>query len=82
MPRTLLVVIPIVVFATAGCSAAAGVDVQTSTVVPLESQAAREGKVWVCHRGRWQEVGEPAAAAHSRHGDEVSQGRRSRGTSC
>jgi len=71
-----------IALALAGCSARAGVDIQASTVVPLESRAADEGKIWVCHRGRWQEVGEPAAAGHSRHGDALSEARRSSGSSC
>jgi hypothetical protein len=47
--------------------------------------APAEGKVWVCHGNRntrWQQVSERAAAAHRRHGDQVSTGNRRAGGTC
>ena len=56
-----------------GCSASVGVsgDVEAG-VVAAEERDEGSDRVWVCHRGRWQEVAAPASDAHSRHGDRVS----------
>lgn len=65
--------------ALTACSARAGVEVQPTVVA---SSNAEDGKIWVCHRGSWQEVGAPAGAAHQRHGDQLSESPRRRGGSC
>ena len=57
----------------AGCSVSAGVAVEPQVgIVEIEDNDPGSDRVWVCHQGRWQEVGAPAANAHSRHGDRVS----------
>jgi len=67
----------------AGCSARAGVVVGPQpTVVDAGENASGTDRVWVCHRGRWREVGAPAANGHSRHGDRVSTAPREARASC
>ncbi len=57
----------------AGCAARGSVAVGPEVAVVQSSAHAPEAdRVWVCHRGRWQEVAAPAADAHRRHGDRVS----------
>lgn len=59
----------------AGCAARASVAVEPEVAIVRSSSSAHVPKgnhVWVCHRGRWQEVATPAANAHRRHGDRVS----------
>jgi hypothetical protein len=64
----------------AACSARADVEVgPQAAVVGSEAEADR---AWVCHQGRWQEVGSPAAGAHRRHGDRVSTAPREARASC
>ncbi|MDX1494543.1 MAG: hypothetical protein R3253_10815 [Longimicrobiales bacterium] len=64
----------------AACSARAGVEVQPSVVA---GAGGSDGdKIWVCHRGTWQEVGAPAGSAHERHGDRISEAPRRAGGSC
>lgn len=61
------------------CSAHAGVDVGPQVAI---AEADGADRVWVCHRGRWQAVGAPAADAHAGHGDRVSTTRRPERSSC
>ena len=63
----------------AGCSGRAGVEVGPQVAI---ASAEGSDRVWVCHRGRWQEVGAPAADAHGRHGDRVSTAPRPDRGSC
>ena len=57
----------------AGCSVRAGVAVDPQVgIVETEDDNPGSDRIWVCHQGRWQEVGAPAGNAHSRHGDRVS----------
>lgn len=65
--------------AMAACSARAGVEVRPAIVAGGDGD---DGKIWVCHRGRWQEVGAPAGAAHERHGDRISESPRRAGRGC
>jgi hypothetical protein len=61
-------------FLLAGCAARATVAVEPEVAIVQSSSAhvPTGNHVWVCHRGRWQEVATPAAEAHRRHGDRVS----------
>lgn len=78
-------------FGLGGCAAQASVPVERApvevaaeTVIdPAEARLyeSRE-KVWVCHRGRWQDISGAAAAAHMRHGDVVSEVARERLAGC
>ena len=63
----------------AGCSSKAGVEVGPQVAIV---GAEGSDRVWVCHRGRWQEVAAPAADAHGRHGDRVSTAPRRDRESC
>lgn len=65
--------------ALTACSARAGVEVQPAVVASGNTEG---GKIWVCHRGSWQEVGAPAGPAHQRHGDRVSESPRAHGERC
>ena len=50
--------------ALAGCSARSGVAVEPRiAVVEVQTSDPDSNRVWVCHRGRWQEVAAPAAGA-------------------
>jgi hypothetical protein len=64
----------------AACSARADVEVGPQAAI-VGSEAGAD-RVWVCHQGRWQEVGSPAAGAHRRHGDPVSTAPREARASC
>jgi hypothetical protein len=67
----------------AACSARADVEVgPQAAIVGSEAEGAGADRVWVCHQGRWQEVGSPAAGAHGRHGDRVSTAPREARASC
>ena len=67
----------------AGCSVRAGVAVEPQVgIVETEDNKPGANRVWVCHQGRWQEVGAPAANAHSRHGDRVSSTAQEARASC
>ena len=67
----------------AGCTARAGVAVERQPgIVDTEDSNPGSDRVWVCHQGRWQEVGAPAANAHSRHGDRVSNAPQEARASC
>ena len=70
-------------FVLGACSARLGVTggVEAGIVAPEERDEGRD-RVWVCHQRRWQEVGAPAADAHSRHGDRVSTGAQEARASC
>lgn len=61
--------------ALAGCAARAhaGVAIDSGVIVAQPAPDQGQDRVWVCHRGRWQEVAAPAAEAHDRHGDRVSR---------
>ena len=66
-----------------GCAATAGVAVEPQVgIVEPEDLDPGADRVWVCHQGRWQEVGAPAANAHSRHGDRVSSTTQEARASC
>ena len=62
----------------------APVDVPAETEIDLAEARLYESreKVWVCHRGRWQDISGVAAAAHMRHGDPVSEVARERQSGC
>ena len=69
--------------AFAACSSRAGVEVRGPQVAVGGGDGNGGGdRAWVCHRGRWQEVGAPAAEGHSRHGDRVSYRARTARASC
>ncbi len=73
--RYSLVLLAVGTMALGSCTARAGVEVGVNPSV-VGVGGGREdgtGKVFVCHRGSWQEVGAPAADAHARHGDRVSR---------
>ena len=75
----------VAVIAVSGCSAhvsGPGPDLQAVVLGAGDGTLPAEGKVWVCHQNRWQEVGQPAGAAHQRHGDAVSEGARVGGGQC
>jgi len=65
------------------CTARLGVvgGVEAGIVAPEEDDEGRD-RVWVCHQGRWQGVGAPAADTHSRHGDRVSTAPQEARASC
>jgi len=65
----------------AGCSKRGGVEIGPQVAIVGGDRDGAD-RVWVCHRGRWQEVGAPAADAHGRHGDRVSTARRPERGSC
>jgi hypothetical protein len=70
-------------FVIAGCSVRAGVEVDPQVgTVETEDDEPGADRVWVCHRGRWQEIAAPAADAHSRHGDRVSSTAQEARASC
>lgn len=79
-----LVLLSVGAFALGSCTARAGVEVGVNpSVVGVEGeQETGADKVFVCHRGRWQEVAAPAADAHGRHGDRVSRGAQQARASC
>jgi hypothetical protein len=80
--RCIAFVMGVACLTVTGCRARAGVGVEAG-IEPAVVVAEEGGdKVWVCHRGRWQEVGAPAGGAHSRHGDRVSYRPRAGGASC
>jgi len=67
----------------AGCAARASVAVgPEAAVVQSSAHAPTARRVWVCHRGRWQEVAAPAADAHRHHGDRVSTAAHEARTGC
>ena len=80
--RSTLVLVGAVALALSGCSVRASVPVEVEAgVVAAPAAEPASDRVWVCHRGRWQEVAAPAADGHSRHGDRVSSDpRRDRGS--
>jgi len=54
-------------------------------VAPRPQRVQGQASVWVCHGGRnskWQRVAAPAAAAHRRHGDTVSESPQQEGQAC
>ena len=72
----------IMIAATAACSARASVGAEISPSVVGGVVSDAPDRVWVCHRGRWQDVAPPAARGHDRHGDRVSATPRERGSDC
>jgi len=81
MRRTLFLSAALVV-AAAGCSARATVGAGIEASVLSDPGDSEPGRVWVCHRGRWQDVAAPAAQGHSRHGDRVSESPREARSAC
>ncbi len=70
---------------TSACRGGAGVDTRPEPRVSEGADDVEAGFVYVCHGNRnprWQRVGAPAADAHRRHGDRVSDRRQVEGEAC
>ena len=87
--RRATVLVAVFALGLGGCSARAraGVEVQAGVLGEdpdgdRDREDGDSGRVWVCHRGRWQEVGAPAADAHRGHGDRVSTSERENRAAC
>ncbi len=63
-------------------SARVPVEARAGVVVGEVEGPGPADRVWVCHRGRWQEVAAAAAGAHDRHGDRVSRSARAARSAC
>lgn len=56
-----------------------------ATTISTRGETEGQESVWVCHGNRnprWQRVAAPAADAHRRHGDRVSDEPREQGAAC